>query len=318
MVGTTTGPVLHLHIGLPKTASTWLQDVVFPRLAHMHVVTAPRGGPVRALPGHPAPGRLLHNALLRSSGLWSALGDEIMAHIFGEPPAKSDTILSDEAVGRQASHPERLAAHLGALARKSRDWGYVRMTILCLVRRQDHWLASHYAQLSNRKPRPGQSDFADLARAIADPGGLRYGFGTLLDYHMLHRHLAGLVGPDDLLILPYEMLANRPRDFLVRLLAHLDRHDSAEALAQAAPAERRNARGDAGSWRLRPRRLFSGAAGRGIALPSWAHRPGLIRLTDDLSRTILAAYATSNDAFAATAGLPLADYGYLAPDMPHG
>ena len=320
------GPrTLHLHIGLPKTASTWLQDHVFPRLDHLRVVGTPRGRLFDDPKDRMMEGRVLACALRRSAAVWPAMGDAVMREILGDREAwlrdGRDLLVSDEAMGRAASRPEVLAAHLEAMALAARRWGFERVGVLCLIRRQDHWLASHYAQMSDRNARASQRGFEAMVRRVADPAGARHGFGMLIDHGALRGALAGIV--DDLLMLPHEALTASPEAALTTLLARLGTPEGTAArivAASAGTAANVRSQGDA-SWRLRPRSLSVPGGRRRLAVPALTPvlgRRGTIRLTRELSGRILAAYAASNRALEDAEPLGLGEFGYLPGEAAAG
>ena len=307
------GRPLHLHVGLPKTASTFLQERVFPALGHLEVRTVPPTALFRtradAARGH----RLFAAALHRSAAVWEARGPALMDELLGPGDAGDRGLLvSDEAIGRRASRPEALAAHLAAFARLASARGFFPPRIVAFLRRQDHWLASHYAQVSDRKG-GSQAGFESMVDRTLDPARERYGFGMLLDYGALHAALASVAGAERVLMLPHEALVAEPERVLRRLLAWLGTPEEAVRTLLAAAADRANVRGEARggvpSWRLRPPSLALG--GRRFGLPSRLWPARRIELTPDLSSRILAAYAEANARAAAAAGLDLAAYGYL-------
>ncbi len=191
------GRTLHLHIGLPKTASTWLQGEVFTRLGHLRVVCTPRSRLFDEPADRAAEGRVMACAMRRSAGVWGAVGDAVMGEMLGPREAwlaeRCDLLISDEAIGRTGSRPEQLAAHLGALACVGARWGLGRLRVIWLVRRQDRWLASHYAQMSDRNPHASQRDFEAFVGRLTDPWAARHALGALLDYAaaLLHEAYPG-------------------------------------------------------------------------------------------------------------------------------
>lgn len=307
--------LLHLHIGLPKTASTFLQRRVFPALDHLVVRPVPRTGLFRGRDDAAAEFRTFACALRRSAAVWPALGDRLFDELLGsEDGDRRGLFVSDEGLGRAASRPESFTAHLLAFSALAQKRGFARPRIMAFLRRQDHWLASHYAQISDRKAGAGQAGFRATVAETLDPARQRYGFGMLLDYEALRTTLVTVAGEDGVLLLPYEVLVAEPEATIRRLLDWLDTpHASAERLA--ASNGRANVRseviGGALTWQLRPP-SFVLPRGRRVSLPARVWPARRISLSSDLSGRILGAYEESNRSVAATAGLDLARWGYFA------
>lgn len=305
---------LHLHIGLPKTASTWLQKEVFPLLGHLEYRNCPRS-PLFENIGEHAEWRLMTSAFMQSSEIWPGFGDAIFREMLGDPQTwltkGRDLLISDEGMGRQASRPALFAAHIHELQRKAREWGFDRLNIICMIRRQDHWLASHHAQMSDRNPIAGQADFERLVREVTSPGLARYEFGMLLDYGVIHDRLLQVVKAEDLLILPYELLGKSPQAFLQTLLEKLDTPSGKIAeIVRLTQGTTANVRSDQGVWRLRARPARKIA---GFPLPGWSSgkREQTIELTSEISHRIHNAYATSNRSLAEKIDVDLNDHGYF-------
>ena len=81
--------------------------------------------------------------------------------------------------------------------------------MIVLVRRQDRWRASHYAQISGRLPRASRRGFEAVVRGVVDPRAERYGSSMLLDHAALREVIAPAVS--DLLLMPHEALARAKR-----------------------------------------------------------------------------------------------------------
>lgn len=308
------GRTLHLHVGLPKTASTWLQSQVFPALTHLHVATTPRSRLFDDPEDREAEGRVMGCALRRAPLVWAAMGDAVIEGLVGRRDAwlshGRDLLISEEAIGRAGSRPQDLAAHLREIRAAAGRWGFERIQILCLIRRQDHWLASHYAQMSDRAPRASQRDFEAFVRRICDPAGGRYLLGMLLDYAVLREALLGCGA--DLVLMPHEALLRTPAEALRRLLMALGTPEADLAQIEAASLGTvANVRSVEGSWRLRPRSLRL-AGHRRAALPAWAPLGGrgAIALTPEIAARVAEAYAPSNRALEAALPMGLAALGY--------
>ena len=299
-----------LHIGLPKTATTYLQKEVFPTVPAVRYLGIPRGDLFASPQDLDRGRRTLTACVNRSAEVWEGAGEAVLEEVFGCERAarpRGDVLVSDEGVGRSGSRPALLGAHLRALRRRAEVWGFERVRILCVIRRQDHWLASHYAQISDRNPESSQEDFEAMIRETVDPAGDRYGFGMLLDYAALTGAVEDAVGAENLLVLPYERLAQEPVRFLRSVYNFLEA--DAPPRREGEP-ERRNVRSAGGEvWelrpsarervlRLRPARL-AGALGlpneiRLIRNPRNEEVTKTIRLTPPLRALISDAYRRSN------------------------
>lgn len=313
---------LYLHVGLPKTATTYLQREVFPTLTRVRYLDT-LGHTLFTGADDQGHGQgTLTSCFRRSAEVWGSHGGAVLRDLFGceradRPPG--DALVSDEGIGRTGSRPALLAAHLAALAGPARAWGFGRVRVLCVIRRQDRWLASHYAQVSDRNPRASQEDFEAYVRRTLDPSGERYGFGMLLDYAALGRHLRSAVGRENLRVLPYELLADDSAGFHARVAAFL----GAPTASADGGHQRQNVRSTGeGVWALRPARrsravrLRPGRLLAALRLPDevrLTRRVGAesVRLTEPLSAAVLRAYGPSNRAVAEDAGIDLAAYGYF-------
>jgi hypothetical protein len=313
-------PSFFLHIGLPKTATTTLQERLFPALGGVHYVGIPMTDGFAAAPGDGARHRLLAECFRRSERLWAAVGDDVLAEFLGPKQRwlqqPTSVLASDEGVGRTASRTALLGAHLSSMERTVRSWGFDDLRVLCVFRRQDEWLASHYAQVSDRKPAPSQQDFEATVSHVLDPHAGRFKLGAMLDYQSLHEALEGAVGADRLLMLPYERLRADPAGFDDALCAFVGTPVPETGSAEAV----RNARSDRpGTWRLRRRPTRVERSLRRIharlplpdrlSTPSMT-RPGTIELTAVLREQILDAYAVSNRALGRRLGTDLSTFGY--------
>ena len=304
--------MLYLHIGLPKTASTFLQQRVFPLLGHVTVRTMPRTRLFRTAADARAEFRAFACLMRRPPEVWADHGPAAMAEILGpDDDGRGSFLVSDEAIGRVASRPRALAAHLAAFAGAAAARGFGPPRIVAFVRRQDHWLASHYAQVSDRTPRASQAGFEAFVDATLDPAGRRRRFGRLLEYAALHDTLLGVAGERGVLVLAYEALVAEPEATLTRLLDWLGTPAPLVADIAAAPRARANVRsagdGAAPAWRLRPPSIGL-PSGRRVSVPHrlWPERR--ITLRPDLSARILESYADENARLAATAGIDLSHW----------
>lgn len=309
--------ILYLHIGIPKTATTWLQSRVFSQLDHIKYLDCPRSELFKATNKEEISTRFLGEVFQKSSRIWSEYGDIIFEDLVGDRHKwlehNKDLLISEEGIGRSGSRPALLAAHLRELKLKASGWGFHHFKIIYIIRRQDHWLASHYAQMSDRISKPEQTDFERLIREIASPRESRFGFGMLLDHNVLYDHLVDVVGKDSLLILPYEMLEESPEGFLNLLLQKLNTpSNKIKEIYEMESESKANVRSgqEQLTWRLR--RKISRL--RRLPLVRWIinnKKAKTIRLTSEISQKINDTYSEGNQALAEKTNLDLCRYGYI-------
>lgn len=325
---------LYLHIGLPKTGTTFLQEEIFPALPALRFFNKPQS-PILQGKLDPIYG-IMDRYFSRSALVWQHQGDRLFADVLGlskDTAPQENILISDEGVGAQASRPVLMREHLTRFAEKASAWGFTHVRLFCVIRRQDRWLASHYAQLSDRKANASQKAFETYVRDWLSPSAGRYLNGIRTDYKALHEELVAALGQPNVLMLPYEWLDEDPAAFLECLFEFLelaDAHRLTSELAPAASRKRSNQRSTApNSWQLRrrevmdtkvvhlqPARIF-----QRLKLPTalplpWpeTEREASIELTPALSREILAVYGEGNRRLAADLGLDLGRYGYYAGD----
>ena len=237
-----------LHIGLPKTGSTFLQKRVFPQLSHLKVISMPRNEHFRE-----SGTRLLGSVFSRSDTIWLHYADQIFEALLqpGWQSDQRDILISDEVIGRSTSRQALCAGHLAGMKSALKDRGIERFKLLFFVRRQDEWLASHYAQVSDRREKPGQRDFENLAARITDPHEERFTFGALLDYAATYSAISSAVGNDNVKVLPMEWLESNLSVLSRELADWLDLPSEAIELGSHRVENKRNT--GRGIWKLRDR-----------------------------------------------------------------
>jgi hypothetical protein len=246
---------LLLHVGLMKAGSTTLQERVF--------VHSP-GNIGRPFAGSWAHGNV--TGLREVVGLagndadltaalrhWvTRLESAVPKRVLAQPLA----ILSDEVLTRPWFYfrtgvtpryaSDRLPiAHLVDVLANGGIWSHGRVRVLLSLRRQDAFLASFYAQQSDRIPFASQRDFERRVRYILENPTLRG--AAYLDWSTHVEQLRDAVGADALTVVHLEELSHPYTLDQLSSLTGIERR-----LLPAGEVERANVRGSgANQWRLR-------------------------------------------------------------------
>lgn len=271
--------MLCFHIGLPKTATTFLQWEVLPWLEPAELIHKSHGGAhdrqwLRGLKRYCNTGRRKRWWLRRR---WQVRG------IRGRLRSGSAVIVSSENLSMRPDAvwtgrgpgPEtvsvRLAEAAGELGVSARQ-----VKILFGLRAQAPWLASRYAESAKSNPDFGQADFAARIGAIAD-GTARGAPLGWLNYAHVYDTLAEVFGAENLLFLPIEAVERMSAsDCAGRIAGFLGLPDAPRASAELSGTPRRNVSARAeGTWRLK-----SGN--------------GHIALTSEMESAIRARFASAN------------------------
>jgi len=307
---------LHLHIGIPKTASTWLQTKIFPHLDHLQYIGCPRSERFKRTDNHNGKVRFLGDIFSRSSMIWNGYGNEIFEELVGDRHSwladGRDLMISEEKIGRQCSRPVLIAAHICELNKVAKKWGFERLNIICCIRRQDQWLASHYAQISDHIANACQKDFEVFVNKVLSPRLSRYAIGMLLDYDRLYDSLSSVVSEGNIYFLTYETLKKSPHTFLNLLLKRLDTPSyKIEEICMITAGSRANVRSDPENitWCLRNKSSRIGKLPwiRTVLKP----RPKTIQLTPEITQEIINSYSAGNQRLSTKTNLDLGLLGYF-------
>lgn len=177
---------LVLHIGLHKTASTYVQNVLSARrydlLEHgiVYPTTGTPGMQVRTRDG----ARAGHALLTYRKGT-AELVDQLLHEV---PPDATTVLLSAEDLTHPRRDPEQMFATFSAFG---------RVSVVVVLRRQDDWLESYYKQRVDQF-RSGET--RSITAFLADEGP------WLLDYHRRLEPWRELAGADRFHVLSYDDL----------------------------------------------------------------------------------------------------------------
>lgn len=193
-------PKLFLHIGYTKTGTTYLQKEVFTQIPDFHYLDKPS---LDLIPQELSGDGIFRRFFAAAPAIWSEHGRDLLSTLnIGTYP---HTLVSDESVSEMTQTLPMITAHLREL-RKLFE-GEIR--VIFTIRRQDHKLASLYAQLSHQFDEASQEHFEAWALDIVETPGGYYGEGhrgIMLDYDAMYSALSDVLPPKHILMLPSELL----------------------------------------------------------------------------------------------------------------
>ena len=203
-------PVLILHVGLPKTGTTFLQHRVFRHMPNAHFVHRTMGGEALDLARDfrtyaridPVRAALLRRRIRSRLNLLAE--DDRPVLVTEENISISPTRFWHGA----GATPAGLAQRIAALAR-GLDSRLLPVKLIVGIRRQDQWLASRYAESSKDFPDFGQADFERRMKAIC-AGETLDGPLAWLDYAPMRAALADVLGDAHVHVVSLEELIARP------------------------------------------------------------------------------------------------------------
>lgn len=240
--------MLVLHIGLPKTGTTFLQHRVFAASTELQFVH-------RTLAPQRAELCFALRRLARSIPLLLPFRrEQALSQLEAiNPEDPRPLLVSDENICMDVRSfwrggrpdPIELADRLARLAQAVAD-RFDPVRVLIGVRGQDQWLASRYAESSRVLTGFTQADFERRVRALCT--ARLQGPARWLDYDTVTRAFAARLGEENVRLVSLEQLAAAPQ----RTTKELGKFVGGVALRSAAARNRRNSlAAGANTWRLR-------------------------------------------------------------------
>ena len=246
------------HIGLPKTATSFLQYQIFPFIEGINFVHRRASDTAMAL------SKSLNTISINRAWPTGEKRRRIVKQVidYTESTDRGQNLLiSDENISIRADRfwtsagegPEVVARRLAELG-EDLSTIYPTMRVMIGIRRQDQWLASRYAESSKLFPHFDQADFERRMNEIVDSGELSRAL-LWLDYDVVHRTFSELIGTENVLMLPMERLFREPVQTMGEMGEFLGCRDLVELydrVHQKAPDSRMNklSTGE-NSWKMR-------------------------------------------------------------------
>lgn len=331
-----------LHLGMSKTGTTFLQKRFFPILPDVDFKDQPR---TNKLNGGPYQG-LLARAFKRSPALWNDIGEELFSELLGRQNFSENektVLISDQSAGpamfesgpysgqyleQERNRTGQLCSHIRSLSTIAKQHGVSRVRVILIFRRQDDWLASKYAQRSDRIKNASQKHFISRIRSVIDPSDRYYTDGIVLNYNYLRQQLVDSIGVENLLMLPYEWFKHAPLEYLTTLAQFITSQGSGQikqlmdsvnldqlnvrSVSKNTWRLRYNKNNSPASVRLRPARIFKklGLPER-VPLSFRSNRlPDEISLSPSFRKEIMERYKDTNQRLGSSLGIDLGKYGY--------
>jgi hypothetical protein len=198
---------LVLHIGLHKTATTYVQNVLSARRYDLlgEGVLYPLAGTGLLARGVDRPTVNTREGAQSGHALFTKPGDRqpLVSELLAELPETASTVLlssEDFALGRMSAEE---------YVRRFRSFGSIKVVLV--LRRQDEWIESFYKQAVDQY---GNFESRTFEAYLADEGP------RLLDFHARFTPWRDLVGPDSFSVLSYDDLPDAG-DAICRHLAEV-------------------------------------------------------------------------------------------------
>jgi hypothetical protein len=294
---------VYLHIGHHRTGTTFLQKRVFSKIdqiTYYHKDQTTQAAKLLA-------------AFQMSTLIWKTQGDALL-----RPFSKSanPSVISSEDLSchrlflspkiAQRRDPCQLAAHVRGLQAAAARYD-LEIRLIIGIRRQDGYLCSRYANLSDRIEGASQADFEQQVRDILNMSSRYFIDGVWLDFEATAQMLAEAVGGNNLLILSLEQLSDHPAAYLGALGGFLGIPIPKDIDPAAV-----NARSEAENiWRLKHERYkFTGRLVNPL-MAVLGKKRGIIRLPEDLRAQIIQTYSQSNRRLTKYVSADLGRYGYF-------
>ena len=318
-------PDIIFHIGYEKTATTYLQQQIFPQV---HAL-----GNAFGVPGNHKLRKKMRSMAHQSPGIWETDAGKSLGNEIAEISDRNPVLYSQEQLlrppiyapiynihrhtGVPIKYKFSIAEHLEAFARYA--WGNRgAVRVLVTIRNQAEWLASSYVQKSKRF-QASQLDFEQHVRAMLkrdDYKGWRY-----LDYYLLYEELCAALEPGKVTFLAYEDMHTSHYWQVLNNLLDTDFEMPQNTAEEHANVRRKNDK----EWQLQqrelrlyaklPKRLFNLSErvktyeGRIMRALTNQHKT-TIQIPDDLRAEIMDVFANSNRAIADVMNRDLSAYGY--------
>lgn len=274
--------MLVFHIGLPKTATTFLQNSIFRHAEGVYMIHRTDGADAQHLISairHTSSGSALKYLWQSGQALRALKKVDVKAPVLVVAAENMSVGRTSFWKGRGVG-PYQVAKRISKMRCKLGDDAQ-DCRIIIGVRRQDRWLASRYAGSSASFSEFNQEDFEKRLNEIASAQILRPPYDWL-DYDWVRQSFANYFAKEEFLFVPTEQLDQDTGTVLGQigqLMGGVDLHAPFHVARASGETVRRNVHATSPNrWPLR-------------------NGKGDIILTESLSHSILKRFARSNEQF---------------------
>jgi hypothetical protein len=221
------GQYVYLHVGLPKTATTFLQNKVLSKFDGVNYISRYRAKDFFS----EKVGKRLSVLLKKDPVIWE---DEKYVSAFSELLLSAQEnrpkpiVISDEnfsidakfftmAKGRDEISPRLLLEHIKFLQKIAVKAGFFGLKVIWTVREHSSWFASRYAQSASQIPNSSQEDFERRLKRIVSLDVVKGTKFEWLDYSTVDRMYRDVLGDDGFIALSMEALESNPLQFFDEL-----------------------------------------------------------------------------------------------------
>lgn len=294
---------VYIHIGLPKTATTFLQEKLFTQIKNIKYIDRHCIHELFSREDNEG----FRAKFLKSPGIWASYAGRSLKKIMSSIEEES-ILISEENISanvhffdfqaRRQQDPIVLAHHLNHMRKAIiKNPRFSRVKILTTIRRQDTWIASRYAQSGATFSVPSQEHFEKTARKLINTKAEFHRSAMVINYRYMDDCLREALGKNNVCFLPMESIQSDSALFYSRLVEFFDGNDSFMAAAEREKAiHSSNAEGE-NRWKVRQENDQENSV--------------RIEMPEQLAAKIMRKFAKSNEVISRRYDLGLDRYGYF-------
>jgi hypothetical protein len=311
---------IRLHIGLPKTATSFVQKDVISKIKNINSFVHPNFGLIKK--NDFLDGSTLNAIFRRSPYIWKDLGDEFFGCLKEKSdPEKKLTFISDELIlVGDRNDPVVTSEHIKRMKRGSERHGYNNFEVVVTIRKQDEWLASAYSETSEQYFGVSQSSFETWVIKRIDKKDIYHrSSGIRINYNLMYNSIKDILGESNTVLVPYEMLKEDPKKFVSKIIG-----TNLERIKYKFKNEKRNKgntkddkwilkKPNRSKWIKINRSSFREWIDLGLSFitDKSPFREREIKITQEIKESVMESYGPENKKLSEKIDIDLENYGYF-------